>query len=141
MLCPDCRQIMVIVECEGVELDLCIEGQGVWFDADELRQLFALLHMPEGLQNLEQRLHVMERARGEPKRRCPRCHAIMDLIDAPGARDAVILDRCPNGHGLWFDQGELNEILSVELGPQDDHLMRVQAHLGHFMDPRKDSSQ
>jgi Zn-finger nucleic acid-binding protein len=122
-----------------VELDLCIKGKGIWFDADELRQLFTILELPDGVSDLEHRLKVMERAKGQPKRKCPRCDAIMDLIDAPGPKQAVILDRCPNGHGLWFDHGELHEILSAELGPEDKHLETVRRHLGQFMEPRKET--
>ena len=32
-------------------------------------------------------------------------------IIAVGNENAVELDRCPAGHGLWFDQGELRAVI------------------------------
>ena len=133
MLCPDCKDPLLIVEFESVELDICVNSKGVWFDSEELRQLFTILELPDGVRNLEERLVRMERAKGEPKRRCPRCRSVMDLVDTPGPKEAVILDRCPDGHGLWFDQGELRAILEAELGAEYEHLERVRMHLGEFI--------
>jgi Zn-finger nucleic acid-binding protein len=43
----------------------------------------------------------------------------------------IMLDRCKNGHGLWFDGGELEEFLrSEKSGPNN----RISEHLrGIFM--------
>lgn len=135
MLCPDCRKPLVIVECEGVELDLCLEGQGLWFDKEELNQLFALFGLADGPETLENRLAGLPAGKSGSKRRCPRCGAAMHAVNAPGAKGAVILDRCPAGHGIWFDQGELHEILTAELDGDDPALERVRRHLGHFIAP------
>lgn len=39
MQCPVCDQDLVIVEADGVELDVCAAGHGLWFDAGELQQI------------------------------------------------------------------------------------------------------
>ena len=56
MRSPGSGQEMIIVEVNGVELDVCPAGTGVWFDADELRQLFMIVGAPEELLELDQRL-------------------------------------------------------------------------------------
>ena len=36
MKCPVCKEIMIVVEHDKVEVDHCTNCQGVWFDAGEL---------------------------------------------------------------------------------------------------------
>ena len=52
----------------------------------------------------------------------------------------VILDECPKGHGLWFDEGELHEVLSAELGEGDEAIATIKRYLGSFCEPRKEES-
>jgi len=132
MLCPVCKLEQVIVEYHGVELDLCVEGCGIWFDRDELRQLFDAIGNPNMVHDLEDRLTVLRRGLRGPRRRCPRCRGIMSQVKAPGASGDVILDRCRRGHGLWFDKGELEEILSLELDEGDEALANVRQFLGGY---------
>ena len=129
MECPACRQPQLIVEVEGVELDLCHKGCGVWFDAQELSQLLgaAAPELERALQDLP------TQGRG---RRCPRCRKPMELILAPGGT-AVMLDRCSRGHGLWFDQGELEQIVRAQ--PEDAALARVSDFLSQFFVARNQS--
>ena len=132
MQCPVCRLEQVIVEFEGVELDLCIDGCGIWFDKDELQQLFDVAGIPQALHDLEERLTFLPRGAGGPERRCPRCRGKMRHVAAPGSASDIILDRCRRGHGLWFDKGELEEILSLELEEGDEALANVRHFLGGF---------
>jgi hypothetical protein len=37
---------------------------------------------------------------------CPRCGTALEVQELKG----VAVDICPKGHGLWLDQGELEEI-------------------------------
>lgn len=125
------------MECEQVELDLCRSGCGLWFDADELRQLFERAGAPVALLDLERRLAELPGSRGGPRRRCPRCRARLRPVAEDGRPDAVVLDRCPRGHGLWFDPGELERVLHGAR-PQgvDDAgraaFERVREHLSRF---------
>lgn len=132
MQCPTCHQDQVIVEFGGVELDVCVDGHGVWFDKDELQQLFEAAGVPELLHTLEERLVFLPRGSHGPQRRCPRCRAKMRHVAEPGPEGDVILDRCPHGHGLWFDDGELEGILGLRLGDEDAALGRVRGFLGRF---------
>lgn len=132
MECPSCGQPQVIVEAEGVELDLCLSGHGVWFDAQELGILLG-----EEAAELERELRALpSQGRGRP---CPRCSKPMELIGAPGG-GAVMLDRCPRGHGLWFDDGELEQLLHLRPSVDRAALARVADFLSRFRAARKHSS-
>jgi Zn-finger nucleic acid-binding protein len=136
MLCPACRDPLVILEVEDIELDACPHRHGLWFDAQEIHQLFTLAAVPEELRELETRLEALDDQRG--RRRCPRCRSVMEAVKAP--RDpTIILDRCKRGHGLWFDDGELVALLRCLLGEEDEPLLRIREFLGDFARPATES--
>ena len=131
MLSPVTGAPLVIIEVEGIELDVCPEGTGIWFDADELRMLFLKAGVREELHALDQKLERLKKVKG-PKRRCPRCGRKMWKVAAPGKSEHVILDACPDDHGLWFDPGELEEMLRSHF-VEDEALDRVRDYLGAFI--------
>ena len=130
MQCPECREPLVIVESEGVELDLCAAGHGTWFDAQELGLLFAAAGAETGLQDLAGRLAALPDQGAA--RRCPRCRRPMRQVGLPEV-DGPILDRCPAGDGLWFDAGELRALLAAAGAAQDAALAPLVAYLDGFV--------
>ncbi len=130
MQCPVCQQDQLIVEWKDVELDMCVDGHGIWFDAQELRQLFEQAGAPNILRELEDRLKALPKRGRGPVRRCPRCSGKMEQVQAPGGN--VVLDRCSKGHGLWFDDGELEQIISKELPEGDSSLDMIKEFLSQF---------
>ena len=139
MECPQCHDSMLIVECDHVELDVCFRGHGIWFDADELQQLFELAGAGDGVRRLEARLVHLPSSK-EKRKRCPRCRTKMRHVEAPAASGAVVLDRCAHGHGLWFDDGELHDVLTAEFDGGDDALATIKGYLGSFCEPRKEEA-
>ena len=125
MRCPDCRDELVILEVDEVELDLCVSGHGTWFDAQELTQLFEAAEVPL---DLEAELAAVPCATG--RRRCPRCHRHLTEVNWKG--EGPVLDRCPQGHGLWFDPGELHALARVSLVGDQPALRQVQEYLRNF---------
>lgn len=122
-MCPGCGAPMIVFELHGVEVDYCPACGGTWLDAGELEQIAALAEaqagrLAEGLRRARQG----ERGR----RRCPRCRARMRLTQV-GEGAAVTLDSCPKGHGLWFDRGELTQVVKQFAGEAGD---AVAAFLG-----------
>ena len=108
MNCPACREPLIVLEHERVELDHCISCKGIWFDAGELELL---------LESASERSHVLDTFRtdsrgSERARKCPICLKRMEKVLAGNGR-TVQIDRCRKGHGLWFDVGELDEILRI----------------------------
>ncbi len=143
MQCPVCKQDQIIVEYAGVELDMCPDGHGTWFDADELAQLADQSGLPELFAGLAKHLQSDSQAGEAPKRRCPRCRARMLHVQVPAHPAAVILDRCPRGDGIWFDEGELQSILQNHLETDQDDIDpdlasafdRLRDFLGQFTRP------
>ena len=107
MNCPVCKNPMIILELEQVETDYCSECGGIWLDAGELELLF------EDSSQARRLVESFEPACGlkEKKRLCPICLKNMDKVLAGSENQPVIIDRCANSHGLWFDRGELSGIL------------------------------
>lgn len=120
---------MVIVEFQNIELDTCLECHGMWFDAQELGQLFDLAGIPERYHDLETQLDRLPRA--GRRRQCPRCRARLEQVQATGG--GLILDQCPRGDGLWFDRGELMALLETLLGDDSHALESVRGFLGEFL--------
>ena len=39
LLCPSCGSIMDMESIDGIEIDVCLQCNGVWLDSDELEKL------------------------------------------------------------------------------------------------------
>lgn len=102
MLCPKCGKPLVIVERNQIELDWCPKCEGFWFDVDEWK----LLGVVSEKYNPFNYDAVLSK---EKSRKCPVCGKIMHKIDMNG----VLLDKCPNFHGVWFDKGELSQFINM----------------------------
>jgi Zn-finger nucleic acid-binding protein len=108
MNCPVCKNPMIILELEQVETDFCTECGGIWLDSGELELLFE--DSQQGRRLLES-FHPEHNIK-EKIRPCPICLKKMQKIRAGGESEPVIIDSCRKGHGLWFDSGELAEVLA-----------------------------
>jgi rhomboid family protein len=97
--CPVCKVPTFVVEYLDIELDLCPDCNGVWFDRGELELLLGSDNPVD-----------VEAAETEEKlRHCPLCPRKMEKMNiGPGHR--VLIDTCPDGCGLWFDGNELSEL-------------------------------
>jgi Zn-finger nucleic acid-binding protein len=110
MKCPLDNTHMIVVEHEKIELDYCTRCSGVWFDSRELDLLVTVLKS-QGYTLPQGGLFTPHQAKvAEAKRKCPICRRNMDKVWV-GQQPKVLIDSCPNGDGLWFDGGELNEVL------------------------------
>ena len=125
MICPACREEMIVVEFRKIELDYCVGCNGAWFDADELELLLGALDL-----SADRLVRPFAGKPPEEKRRCPRCGAKMEkaLI---GSGENVVIDRCRRGHGLWFDGGELDTV--VRGLQQPDAAGKVGSFLGDVL--------
>lgn len=110
MRCPACDVKMFVMECLEIELDRCAECHGTWFDRDEVALLFtdtAGNVFPELAMDAIEALPDAKVAE-EPKH-CPICGKKMRKVNiGPSAR--VLVDACPRGHGIWFDDREVEEL-------------------------------
>ena len=129
MICPACREEMIVVEYNKIELDVCVQCDGIWFDAEELSLLLETLHLPGDELGLTPAKKTVEKAR-----KCPRCRKRMDKVMIEPS-EAVMIDRCTKGHGLWFDGGELDEIVNVLQTPLNNPEPQAKRHqqVGSFL--------
>lgn len=133
MDCPICSEPMMVVERHKIELDLCFFGHGLWFDLSELEMLPAALGLPIELP--KELLYKEKESNSSPEalRKCPRCKSVMDKISLA---DDLIIDRCPQLHGFWFDKGELGQLVSQHIKSESHH--QLLGFLGEvFADKRK----
>jgi Zn-finger nucleic acid-binding protein len=107
MDCPVCKQsAMVALELNEVEIDYCMECEGIWLDAGELE---LLLGEPKKARELIHSFQV-ETESAEKVRKCPICYRKMLKIIVGSSKPKLLIDKCRKGHGLWFDKGELQDI-------------------------------
>lgn len=106
MNCPACKNPLIILELNKVEIDHCSSCEGIWLDEGELA-LF--LNDENELARIVQDLKV-EKKVNEKKVKCPICKKKMEKVRHNDLN--ILVDKCVRNHGLWFDKGELNTILS-----------------------------
>jgi Zn-finger nucleic acid-binding protein len=96
---------MIVVEYHNIELDYCTGCKGVWFDSGELELL-----LEEAKLFLNNILNSPGAISSEKKRRCPICgHKMKKTII--GQQPGILIDMCSDGHGLWFDGGEVTRLI------------------------------
>ncbi|MBN1765006.1 MAG: zf-TFIIB domain-containing protein [Sedimentisphaerales bacterium] len=107
MNCPVCKTDMVVLELEEVEIDYCLDCQGIWLDRGELEQLFD----DESRASKVMDAFTPCRDSHEKPRKCPLCRKKMQKIWAGKGESAPLIDKCVNNEGLWFDKGELADVI------------------------------
>lgn len=105
MKCPVCKESLIVVELDQVEVDHCLECKGVWLDAGELELLTG--NHDEAIKFLDS---MKKSASKEKKRKCPVCLHKMEKVEFTDSAKTLV-DKCKKDHGLWLDQGELETLL------------------------------
>lgn len=107
MNCPACKNPMIILELNQVEIDYCSVCKGIWLDHGELELIFS-----NSEKNTLSESFKSKKDFDEAKRRCPICKKKMDKVEFENT--GIIIDKCAKNHGLWFDNGELNLLLKTD---------------------------
>ncbi len=108
MDCPVCREPMIVLELDEVEIDHCISCRGIWLDAGELELLLGDSAEKDNLlSSFEEDKHTKEKGR-----KCPICLKRMVKVLCR-ADTNVLIDKCRRNDGLWFDEGELEDIIKT----------------------------
>jgi Zn-finger nucleic acid-binding protein len=107
MICPVCNQDMIVVEYRQIEIDYCFKCSGIWFDKGELELLSKSTSLEtNGLSTLD---GTARENRSHSERKCPICRKKMK--ETPLGEPAIHIDVCRRGDGIWFDGGELQQLL------------------------------
>jgi len=117
MICPVCKCDMIVVEYHNIELDYCTGCKGVWFDSGELELLLESHSLEEAKLVLDSILHSQEAISSEKKRKCPICSHKMKKTTI-GEKPQILIDVCSEEHGLWFDGGEVTQLIRHLPGEQ-----------------------
>jgi Zn-finger nucleic acid-binding protein len=110
MICPACKYDMIVVEYHNIELDYCSNCKGVWFDSGELELLLKSQGLKEPKSFFDGIMNSQEGASSEEKRNCPICGRKMKKKPI-GGQPEILIDACRNSHGLWFDGGEVTQLI------------------------------
>jgi len=120
-VCPKCDVPLFILHFKDIEIDFCNHCQGLWLDAGELEALME----QTGADTHDPLLKFQQQTGAQPSGRphlCPRCDAPLHEItidpcshgaQSPCPAPHLTLDKCPRGHGLWFDADELQQLLAM----------------------------
>ena len=114
MQCPRCSsKNFVEHKYEQVKVDTCQNCKGIWLDEDEILLIieqkdkkFSQELVKRTVQNSFSCVPNSER---NHSLKCPKCNDKMYSINY-AVSSGVIIDRCPNEHGLWFDKHELEAV-------------------------------
>jgi Zn-finger nucleic acid-binding protein len=108
MNCTVCKNAMIVLELQDVEIDYCPQCKGIWLDAGELERLLADVQKTRELMDS----FALDKKSGELKRKCPICRKKMDKVTVGDpSKSTVLIDKCPKGDGIWFDANELQQII------------------------------
>jgi Zn-finger nucleic acid-binding protein len=131
--CPVCKNAMIVLELAEVEVDYCTDCGGIWLDAGELELL---------LGNSQQTKQLLDSFKidsncTEKRRKCPICLKKMQKIDVgpstlpvvSSAEPPLLIDKCTRGDGLWFDRGELQDILDRAKLDKDNKIQKLLADI------------
>jgi Zn-finger nucleic acid-binding protein len=108
--CPRCRVNLREIMVGEVQVDLCPECDGAWYDGDELERLLKAPYAVLAASDLAVGLirDVQPPDDQAPPLPCPRCQGPMErkafLEGCP-----VVIDGCA-AHGIWLDDGELSSL-------------------------------
>ncbi len=125
MDCPVCKNAMIVLELEEVEVDYCAECSGIWLDAGELEILLG--DSQETKQLLDS--FKIDSSSTEKKRKCPICLKKMQKIVAGPSAPPLLIDKCTKGDGLWFDRGELQNVLDRATLDKDNKIRKLLADI------------
>jgi Zn-finger nucleic acid-binding protein len=104
MKCPKCNNSDLKenkVKGRNLQVDLCRDCQGIWFDRNELEALLKIS---------VKTIKIPSQARTQPFQ-CPRCRQPLYAFSYP--HTMVIVDMCPQCEGIWLDANEFKEIKFV----------------------------
>src|SRR4030066_210142 len=108
MICPVCKDSMLVLELDQIEIDFCSGCKGIWLDAGELE---LLLESEQDRARLSSML-IEDDTVKEKSYACPICGKKMNKVFV-GEERKILIDKCKKNHGLWMDKGELQSVIEI----------------------------
>lgn len=113
MNCPRCKSVLASKQYENINIDNCAQCGGIWLDKGELQPILTArdIHFSHELieKTLKEAHSSIPKADVIALLACPKCSEPMHALNY-NYSSGVIINTCPNGHGIWFDKDELEEV-------------------------------
>ena len=116
---------MITLELAEVEIDYCPVCEGIWLDAGELELLLGNSGKAVELINS----FTVQPQHSETHHKCPICLKKMQKIIVGTSQPALLIDKCPKNNGLWFDKGELQNILERAKLDKENKIQKLLADI------------
>jgi Zn-finger nucleic acid-binding protein len=122
---------MIVIEYKDIELDYCVKCHGAWFDHGELELLLKSASLECSKLHFDT-IDQPEAETAERKRKCPICNRKLRKSFV-GPRGDILIDVCQKGHGLWFDGGEIRELVR-QMATEQPGIGDTQSKVFSFME-------
>ena len=109
---------MVVLELNQVEIDYCTDCGGIWLDAGELELLMGQAKEKDEVLGS----FTEDNKTGEKSINCPICLKRMAKYMC-GTEGKILVDKCQSDHGIWFDRGELHDVMEMCCFDKDNKIL------------------
>jgi len=110
--CPSDGSELFRFSFRDIELDMCRQCGGIWFDRGELDELLrTALREPRAVGDVDPRAGAPVERFPPRALACPRCDGAALTQVAFGGVSGIELDGCPRCAGHWADGGELDALV------------------------------
>ena len=107
--CPTDRANLDLYKLLGVQFEGCPKCHGMWLDKDELRKLKNQINDGQ-LHWLNREVDNLDSVSAvSSSRACPKCPS-STLRSIIFGQSKVVIDSCPQCHGIWLERGEFDSI-------------------------------
>lgn len=117
MNCPKCLGKLEEKITEDFKVDVCFVCEGIWFDADELKNVLEADAKDFKFIDLSRKEFDGEETKDfrdtfdKAEAVCPKCQDNVKLVKKEfQGKHKVNVDICPRCNGIWLDGGEINEL-------------------------------
>jgi Zn-finger nucleic acid-binding protein len=106
MDCPRCIEKMEDTNIKGIAVNRCLYCNGTWLQLTSLKHIFERSGSKQSIVDVKRAFQ--SQYDGNANRQCPECEKqkLFQIVV-----DGVELDLCPQCNGLFFDEGELKQLL------------------------------
>ena len=113
-LCPNRCGPLTAAEYEGVAVDYCPACRGVWLDYNKLSRIVLNRERTFSAEKVRSVLSKLDGFNTPPMPEgrtllCPVCATVLDEVNYQGTSN-IIVNPCPDLHGVWLDAGEIAAI-------------------------------
>ncbi len=116
MNCPKCEAELKHETYEKVQIDRCPKCRGTWLDEGELIAIVDTKEEKFSAHLIEEAINTAFTGVPEDEKRsverCPKCSKAMQAVNY-AYNSGVVIDRCPDSHGVWLDGTELEKVQAL----------------------------